>query len=80
MPKYYLDAKLISTKSVVRNLGVFVDNHLNLDSHVDGADVLSWLCCAGFKNYLTEMQPHTCLSTLTCTVSKLMRLAICDRA
>ena len=33
MPKYYLDAKLISSKSVVRYLGVFVDRHLNWNDH-----------------------------------------------
>ena len=33
VPKYYLDAKLISSKSVVRYLGVFVDSHLNWNDH-----------------------------------------------
>ena len=33
MPNYYLDAKLISSKPVVRYLGIFVDKHLNWNEH-----------------------------------------------
>ena len=33
MPNYYLDAKLISSKPVVRYLGIFVDRHLNWNAH-----------------------------------------------
>ena len=33
VPNYYLDAKLISSKPVVRYLGIFVDRHLNWNEH-----------------------------------------------
>ena len=75
MANYYLDSKLISCKSVVRYLGVFVDCHLNLNSHCQYVAAKATRSLNFLRNCLFNCSSKVKSASYKCIVRPIMEYA-----